>query len=96
MLKNEGPGYVPHLIAAGLAVLLISEIYWFIRTLLFYKGNGWDFTVDFGPKMYKGDGEQAEFEMSPKEKLVSGYPLFILIYSVLLVALSVALYEGKF
>lgn len=96
MLKNEGPGYVPHLIVAGLAVLLIWEIHWFVRALLFYKGNGWDFTVDFGPKMYKGDWASPEFEMSPKEKLVSGYPFFILILSVLLAGFSVALYEGKF
>ncbi|KQX60522.1 MULTISPECIES: hypothetical protein [unclassified Ensifer] len=73
MLKNEGPGYVPHLIVAGPAVLLIWEIYWFIR-----------------------DGEHPEFAMSSKEKLVSGYPFFILIISVLLVAFFVALCEGKF
>ncbi|MEI3855437.1 MULTISPECIES: hypothetical protein [Ensifer] len=67
MLKNEGPGYVPHLIVAGLAVLLIWEIHWFIRSLRFYKGNGWDFTVDFGPKMYWGESTDPDFEMSPRE-----------------------------
>ncbi len=94
MLQNEGLGCMPHLIVAGLAVLLIWEIYWFIRSLLFYKGNGWDFTVDFGPKMYNGEWASPEFEMSPREKLVRGYPLWILLLASFLAVFSIALFQG--
>ncbi|KSV75161.1 hypothetical protein [Sinorhizobium sp. Sb3] len=69
MLKNEGPVYVLYLVVPVLAAFLIRETYSFIRSLRFYKGNGWDFTVDIGPKMYKGESTDPDFEMSPREKL---------------------------
>lgn len=80
-----------HVVVAVLAAFLVRDIYWFVRSLLFYKNNGWDFTVDFGPKMYKGDGDFPEFEMSPRQKLVFGYPIGILGLATLLTGFTIPL-----
>jgi len=92
LLKNEDPVYVLYLVVPVLAAFLIRETYWFIWSLRFYKGNGWDFTVDFGPKMYKGDSTDPDFEMSPREKLLYGYPMGILIWATLLAGFSIPLF----
>ncbi|WP_158664970.1 hypothetical protein [Ensifer adhaerens] len=94
MPKSEGVDYMLYVIVAALAAFLIRDIYWFTRSLLFYRDNGWDFTVDFGPKMYGGDSTDPDFEMSPREKMLRGYPIGIVCCTSLLVGFSIALFQG--
>ncbi len=70
------------MIAVGSA--LFWEVYWFIRSLLFYRNNGWDFSVDFGPKIYRGESTEPEFEMAPREKMLIGHPVGIFVWAGLL------------
>ncbi|CAN7641035.1 hypothetical protein LJR257_004683 [Ensifer adhaerens] len=94
MLNKGGPEYLLPIIIAFLAAALVWKLYWFIRSLLFYRNNGWDFTVQFGPKMYKGEGDTPEFEMSAREKLVTGYPMGIVILGTLLTGFTIALFKS--
>ncbi|WP_426239964.1 hypothetical protein [Pararhizobium sp. DWP1-1-3] len=56
---------------------------WYVRALLFYSRNGWDFSKDFGPDFYHGDGpDDPRMKMKPEEKMWRGYPLFILIFGL--------------
>ena len=94
MLTKGGPEYLLPIIVAFLAAALARELYWFIRSLLFYRNNGWNFTVQFGPKMYRGEGNDPDFEMSAREKLVTGYPMGIFILGTLLTGFTIALFKS--
>jgi hypothetical protein len=55
-------------------------LYWYVRALLFYSRNGWDFSKDFGPDFYYGDVPgDPRMKMKPEAKMWSGYPIFILL-----------------
>ena len=68
--------------------LMARDIYRLIRSLIFYKKNGWDFSVDFGPRIYHSTSDLPEIEMTPREKLTQA-PIMILIYTVILGCLAV-------
>ncbi len=61
---------------------------WWVRELTFYSGKNWDFTNEFGLKLYFGGEGGLTRQMTPKQKLVFGYPLFIFVLSISFVAVA--------
>lgn len=82
-------------LAGILFAVAAYNLYWLVKALRFYKNNGWDFSIDFGPKIYKGDSPAPEFEMNPREKLLFGYPFSIVILGTMaVVTFLIAFYSG--
>jgi hypothetical protein len=58
--------------------------YWWIRSIILYRRNGFDFTKDFGPKIYHGDSvDDDRWLVNPRDKLLFSLPLFVVVSSVL-------------
>ncbi|XKM43680.1 hypothetical protein A4U53_039875 (plasmid) [Rhizobium ruizarguesonis] len=45
--------------------------YWYIRSIIFHRKNGFDFTKDFGPNNYWSEFAQDTFMAKPKVKFFS-------------------------
>lgn len=58
--------------------------YWFIRSIIFYMSNDFDFSVDFGPKVYMSEVDDERYAATPWQKLVIAWPMCVVISSVLL------------
>ncbi|SDN73849.1 hypothetical protein [Ensifer sp. YR511] len=84
---------LPYLFTGFFGAVLAWILYWFVRSLLFYWRNGWDFSVDFGPPMAWGNEFQTSNELRPREKVMCGYPVALLI-STYLFGISVHLFWG--
>ena len=67
--------------------------YWFIRSIIFYSRNGFNFTEDFGPEAYWADrgGDDDCVLMRPKEKFFIAGPTFVLVTSVMMIFIVLAL-----
>jgi hypothetical protein len=59
--------------------------YWFIRSIIFYLGNDFDFSVDFGPKVYMSEVDDERNIATSWQKLVIAWQMSVIISSVLLV-----------
>jgi hypothetical protein len=79
---------VPWEAVAVFGGFLIFLIQGWVKDLLFYKRNGWDFTHDSGRKMYHGDDGVMTPErlMSNRARVHFGYPFMIVGLAVILVA----------
>jgi hypothetical protein len=64
--------------------------YWYIRSIIFYYKNGFDFSEDFGPKMSEFEDDD-RFTAKPKEKFLITWPLFVAMSSLFSVLLFLAL-----
>ena len=69
-----------------LSLLLLSLIYWWIKDLLFYKRNGWDFDQPSGLKMYHGIVRTPESEMSNRNRVLFGFPFMIAVFAIVILA----------
>ncbi|HEV7317388.1 MAG TPA: hypothetical protein VGO04_02090 [Ensifer sp.] len=78
-MELDGP------IAAIFFAVAVYYAYWFVKALRFYRNNGWDFSVAFGPKVYSGEYVSPEREMKPRGKLFFGYPFIIFVAGTLAV-----------
>lgn len=67
--------------------------YWFIRSIIFYSRNGFDFSEDFGPEAYWADrgGDDDCVLMTPKEKFMVSGPLFVVVTSVMVIFIVLGL-----
>jgi hypothetical protein len=67
--------------------------YWFIRSIIFYSRNGFDFSEDFGPEAYWADrgGDDDCVLMKPKEKFLIAGPVFVVVTSVMLIFIVLGL-----
>ncbi|MGO7863603.1 hypothetical protein ACC676_18660 [Rhizobium ruizarguesonis] len=67
--------------------------YWFIRSIIFYSKNGFDFSEDFGPEAYWSErgGDDDCVLMRPKEKFLIAGPLFVLVTSIMLIFIVLGL-----
>lgn len=67
--------------------------YWFIRSIIFYVENGFDFSVNFGPDMYGSDYQDGDGDllMSPRRKFLFGWPVSVVISSLVLLSIILAL-----
>ncbi|WGI73313.1 hypothetical protein QC756_13155 [Sinorhizobium meliloti] len=84
---------LPYLFTGFSGALLIWLLYWYVRSLWFYWRNGWDFSVDFGPPMPGDEFHSSENEMRPREKVMCGYPITLLI-SAYIFGMSVYFFWG--
>lgn len=58
--------------------------YWYIRSIIFYRKNGFDFSKDFGPDIYLSRFAHERFLASPKVKFFVAMPIVLLLTSFLL------------
>jgi len=67
--------------------------YWFIRSIIFYSRNGFDFSEDFGPEAYWSErgGDDDSVLMKPKEKFLIAGPVFVVMTSVILIFIVLGL-----
>ncbi|MDR6670458.1 hypothetical protein [Rhizobium sp. 1399] len=67
--------------------------YWWIRSIIFYRRNGFDFTKDFGPELYQSDrgGEDDCVLEKPRDKLLIAWPLWVVVTSVTLLFIILGL-----
>ena len=73
------------IILGGVAVYFII---WWIRELIFYSGNNWDFSKQFGLEFYFGGEGGFTRRMTPKQKLCFGYPLIVCVSLITFVAVA--------
>ena len=68
--------------------------YWCIRSIIFYRKNGYDFSQDFGPKISwsGGGGGDDRLLATPKSKFLIAMPFSVVATSfmLLLIVLSLA------
>ena len=57
--------------------------YWYIRSIIFYRRNGFDFSKDFGPNIYSSRYPDKRSLESPKAKFFFGMPFMLLVTSFL-------------
>ncbi|ARO31734.1 hypothetical protein NXC14_CH03850 [Rhizobium sp. NXC14] len=69
-----------------LASLCACSWYWCIRSIVFYRRNGFDFSKDFGPEVRVGG-----FLAPPKAKFYVIMPFTVAISSFLTLALTLGL-----
>jgi hypothetical protein len=67
--------------------------YWFIRSIIFYGRNGFDFRENFGPEAYWSErgGDDDSVLMKPKEKFLIAGPVFVVVTSVMLIFIVLSL-----
>jgi hypothetical protein len=60
--------------------------YWYIKAIIFYRRNGFDFSKDFGPKLYWSDFQDDDrYLAKPRDKFALAMPLTALVSSILFV-----------
>ena len=59
--------------------------FWYIRSIIFYRKNGFDFSKDFGPNAYLSRYAHDRFLASPKVKFFVVMPIMLLGTSFLLI-----------
>ncbi|RWY68801.1 hypothetical protein EHI48_28595 [Rhizobium sp. WSM1325] len=64
--------------------------YWYIRSIIFYFRNGFDFSEDFGPEMSEFPDDD-RFTTKPREKFLVAWPVFVLVTSLLLLFIVLGL-----
>ncbi|WP_318035394.1 hypothetical protein [Rhizobium ruizarguesonis] len=61
--------------------------YWYIRSIIFYRKNGFDFSKDFGPKVYWSSFAHDRFLAKPKAKFFIAMPFAVAVSSFLTIFL---------
>ncbi|NNH67162.1 hypothetical protein HLI17_28495 [Rhizobium laguerreae] len=65
---------------------------WFISSIIFYSGNGFDFSEDFGPKIYMFDfTDDDRYLAKPREKFLIAIPFFVIMTSFVLLLIGLSL-----
>ena len=57
--------------------------YWYIRSIIFYRKNGFDFSEDFGPEFFFGEFRDESFLAEPKAKFFFAMPFVLAVTSSL-------------
>ncbi|NZD54143.1 hypothetical protein [Rhizobium leguminosarum] len=57
--------------------------YWYIRSIIFYRKNGFDFSIDFGPNDYWSELPHGTFMAKPKVKFFFARPFAVAVGSFL-------------
>ncbi|MCJ9692993.1 hypothetical protein MOV76_15405 [Rhizobium sp. PRIMUS64] len=66
--------------------------YWYIRSLIFYLRNGFDFSKDFGPKLHRSEFPDHDQDWAtPRQKFLSHWPFWVLTTSFVLLGIVLAL-----
>lgn len=76
----------------GFTALFSYHLREFYKTYTFYKGNGFDFTKDFGTPMYWGETPDEAAKMSNREKLYRGFPFALFLEALFIVSSAIILH----
>lgn len=57
--------------------IFIYSIYWFVRSILFYSKNGWNFDIEYGPPIYRSEFHDEREKANPRQKIFLFLPLMI-------------------
>ncbi|ANL75690.1 hypothetical protein AMC83_PE00277 (plasmid) [Rhizobium phaseoli] len=60
--------------------------YWYIKSIIFYRENGFDFSKDFGPELYLGG-----ILAPPKAKFYFAMPFVLVVTSFLSIIIALTL-----
>jgi len=66
----------------------IYSAYWIIKSLVFYYKNNWDFTIDFGPSVYRSEFRDKPEEVRGKTKHLLFLPTVFVVSSVMLISFA--------
>ncbi|MGO6787618.1 hypothetical protein ACCS70_29560 [Rhizobium ruizarguesonis] len=82
---GAGDRFVVWLILCLVGGFCVHSWYWYLRSIIFYVRNGFDFSEDFGPEFYWADrgGDDDRLLMKPKEKFLFGLPFFVVATSAM-------------
>lgn len=66
------------LIVFILCLIFVSVyyFYWYIRSVFFYMKNDWDFSLSYGPKIFRSDSTSNDELASPRLKFFVFLPFF--------------------
>ncbi|EJC81811.1 hypothetical protein Rleg4DRAFT_3500 [Rhizobium leguminosarum bv. trifolii WSM2297] len=79
--------WVPFCLVGGMCAW---SWYWYIRSIIFYCKNGFDFSEDFGPKISEFDDDD-RFTAKPKEKFLIAWPVFVVVSTANLIPITLLL-----
>ncbi|MGO4112313.1 hypothetical protein [Rhizobium ruizarguesonis] len=66
--------------------------YWYIRSIIFYLRNGFDFSEDFGPKLYRSEFPDHDQDWAtPRDKFLFDWPICTMACSLVLVGVVLGL-----
>ncbi|MBY5454361.1 MULTISPECIES: hypothetical protein [Rhizobium] len=65
--------------------------YWYIRSIIFYRKNGFDFSEDFGPNDYWSELAHDTFMAKPKVKFLFARPFAVAVGSFLTLVFALGL-----
>ncbi|MDC9809332.1 hypothetical protein [Rhizobium binxianense] len=80
MSEDQFELWLPFCVVGGLCAYCW---YWCITSIIFYRKNGFDFSEDFGPKVYWGTYAHDRFLAKPKAKFFIAMPFAVAISSFL-------------
>ncbi len=88
-----GDRFVAWLILCLVGGFCVHMWYWYVRSIIFYVKNGFDFSEDFGPAFYWDDrgGDDNRLLMKPKEKFLFALPSFVVVTSAMSIFLVLGL-----
>jgi hypothetical protein len=65
--------------------------YWCVSSIIFYRRNGFDFSKDFGPKVYWSSFAHDRFLAKPKAKFFIAMPIAVAVSSFLTMVFALGL-----
>ncbi|MDC7741197.1 hypothetical protein [Rhizobium binxianense] len=65
--------------------------YWYIRSIIFYRKNGFDFSKDFGPYIYFSQWQHERFLAKPKAKFFFAMPFVLVVTSFISIFMILSL-----
>ncbi|MBY5807139.1 hypothetical protein HFN52_26515 [Rhizobium leguminosarum] len=87
--QEQAPLWVWFVFCASGAICAYNW-YWYIRSIIFYYKNGFDFNEDFGPKISEFEDDD-RFTARPREKLLIVWPLFVVVSSAIFIPITLVL-----
>lgn len=69
------------IIGAALIDIYIAtySLYWFIKSTIFYYRHDWDFSIDYGPPIYKSEFQTSTEEVKGKMKYFVFLPILVVV-----------------
>ncbi|PDS79713.1 hypothetical protein CO667_09095 [Rhizobium sp. L43] len=72
--------------------LCANNWYWYLRSWIFYVRNGFDFSMDFGPSLYRSEAQDDDrYLAKPREKFLIMWPVLVVGSSFLSLTIVLAL-----
>ncbi|NKQ87599.1 hypothetical protein [Rhizobium ruizarguesonis] len=85
--QEQAPLWVWFVFCASGAIFAYN---WYVRSIIFYYNNGFDFSEDFGPKISEFEDDD-RFTARPREKLLIVWPPFVVVSSAIFIPITLVL-----